>query len=136
MSTLRRRTEGAGARSSRAGIWTEKQVAGWKEVTSAVHAAGGLIVSQFWHVGRLSDPIFHAGDMRHEWPVVAARCPMHEGPFPVARKAAICGRRPGAPSHRYKKRKHDARDQTGVAPVQLSVRVFQVPAARIARTGC
>ncbi|MCP3727712.1 alkene reductase [Paraburkholderia sp. CNPSo 3272] len=43
------------------GIWTEKQVAGWKEVTSAVHAAGGLIVSQLWHVGRVSDPVFHDG---------------------------------------------------------------------------
>src|ERR1700758_4090351 len=28
------------------GIWTEKQIAGWKEVTSAVHDVGGLIVSQ------------------------------------------------------------------------------------------
>jgi len=44
------------------GIWTEKQVAGWKEVTSAVHAAGGLIVSQLWHVGRVSDPVFHDGE--------------------------------------------------------------------------
>ncbi|KXU84813.1 alkene reductase [Paraburkholderia monticola] len=44
------------------GIWTEQQVAGWKEVTSAVHAAGGLIVSQLWHVGRISDPIFHEGE--------------------------------------------------------------------------
>ncbi|MGF6770609.1 2,4-dienoyl-CoA reductase-like NADH-dependent reductase (Old Yellow Enzyme family) [Paraburkholderia sp. GAS199] len=43
------------------GIWTEKQVAGWKEVTSAVHGAGGLIVSQLWHVGRVSDPIYHDG---------------------------------------------------------------------------
>ena len=44
------------------GIWTEQQVAGWTEVTSAVHAAGGLIVSQLWHVGRISDPIFHEGE--------------------------------------------------------------------------
>lgn len=33
------------------GIWTEEQVAGWKLVTDAVHAAGGLIVCQLWHVG-------------------------------------------------------------------------------------
>jgi N-ethylmaleimide reductase len=37
------------------GIWTEEQVAGWKKVTDAVHAAGGKIVSQLWHVGRFSN---------------------------------------------------------------------------------
>lgn len=36
------------------GIWSEEQVAGWKLVTDAVHAAGGKIVSQLWHVGRFS----------------------------------------------------------------------------------
>ncbi|WP_373806935.1 alkene reductase, partial [Delftia acidovorans] len=36
------------------GIWTEQQVAGWKKVTDAVHAAGGKIVAQLWHVGRYS----------------------------------------------------------------------------------
>lgn len=36
------------------GIWNEEQVAGWKQVTDAVHAAGGKIVSQLWHVGRFS----------------------------------------------------------------------------------
>jgi len=36
------------------GIWTDAQVAGWKQVTDAVHAAGGKIVSQLWHVGRFS----------------------------------------------------------------------------------
>lgn len=36
------------------GIWTEEQVAGWKKVTDAVHAAGGKIVAQLWHVGRYS----------------------------------------------------------------------------------
>lgn len=36
------------------GIWTDEQVAGWKKVTDAVHASGGKIVSQLWHVGRFS----------------------------------------------------------------------------------
>jgi N-ethylmaleimide reductase len=36
------------------GIWSEAQVAGWKLVTDAVHAAGGVIVAQLWHVGRYS----------------------------------------------------------------------------------
>ncbi len=43
------------------GIWSEEQVAGWKLVTQAVHEAGGRIISQLWHVGRLSDPMFLNG---------------------------------------------------------------------------
>ncbi|WP_455556064.1 alkene reductase [Comamonas sp.] len=38
------------------GIWSQAQVAGWKRVTDAVHAAGGKIAVQLWHVGRISDP--------------------------------------------------------------------------------
>lgn len=38
------------------GIWSEEQVEGWKQVTRALHAAGGRIVMQLWHVGRISDP--------------------------------------------------------------------------------
>jgi N-ethylmaleimide reductase len=40
------------------GIFTEAQVAGWKQVTDAVHAAGGRIVLQLWHVGRISHPFY------------------------------------------------------------------------------
>ncbi len=36
------------------GIHTPEQVAGWKHVTDAVHARGGRIVCQLWHVGRIS----------------------------------------------------------------------------------
>jgi N-ethylmaleimide reductase len=38
------------------GIHTAEQVAGWCLVTDAVHAAGGLIFNQLWHVGRVSHP--------------------------------------------------------------------------------
>lgn len=38
------------------GIWSDEQVEGWKLVTGAVHAKGGKIVLQLWHVGRISDP--------------------------------------------------------------------------------
>lgn len=38
------------------GIWTSEQVAGWRLVTDAVHAAGGRLFMQLWHVGRISDP--------------------------------------------------------------------------------
>jgi len=40
------------------GIHTPEQVAGWKRVTDAVHAAGGKIAAQLWHVGRISHTSF------------------------------------------------------------------------------
>ena len=43
------------------GIWSPEQVDGWKQITQAVHAAGGRILLQLWHVGRISDPIFLNG---------------------------------------------------------------------------
>lgn len=43
------------------GIWSDEQVAGWKMVTQAVHAAGGRIFLQLWHVGRISDPHYLDG---------------------------------------------------------------------------
>ncbi|MGY3175097.1 N-ethylmaleimide reductase [Pseudomonas sp. TE12234] len=36
------------------GIHTPAQIEGWKRVTDAVHQAGGRIVIQLWHVGRIS----------------------------------------------------------------------------------
>ncbi len=36
------------------GIWSVEQVRAWKAVTDSVHAAGGKIVVQLWHVGRVS----------------------------------------------------------------------------------
>lgn len=41
------------------GIHSDAQVAGWRIVTDAVHAAGGRIFLQLWHVGRMSHAIFH-----------------------------------------------------------------------------
>jgi len=43
------------------GIWSDEQTEGWKTVTKAVHEAGGRIVLQLWHVGRISDPIYLNG---------------------------------------------------------------------------
>lgn len=45
------------------GIWSDAQVAGWKDITDAVHAAGGHIFLQLWHVGRISDPVFLDGQL-------------------------------------------------------------------------
>ena len=38
------------------GLWNDRQVDGWKQVTDAVHNAGGRIVAQLWHMGRLVHP--------------------------------------------------------------------------------
>ena len=44
------------------GIWNAAQVEGWKPVTAAVHEAGGKIVLQLWHMGRLVHPDFLGGE--------------------------------------------------------------------------
>jgi 2,4-dienoyl-CoA reductase-like NADH-dependent reductase (Old Yellow Enzyme family) len=43
------------------GIWSEEQTEGWRKIADAVHDAGGRMVLQLWHVGRVSDPIFLDG---------------------------------------------------------------------------
>jgi N-ethylmaleimide reductase len=43
------------------GIYSEQQVKGWREVVDAVHAKGGLIFLQLWHVGRVSHSSLQPG---------------------------------------------------------------------------
>jgi len=43
------------------GIWSDEQVAAWKPIVRAVHDAGGRIVSQLWHMGRIVHPDFLDG---------------------------------------------------------------------------
>ena len=43
------------------GLWTDAQVEGWKPVTDAVHQAGGRMIAQLWHMGRLVHPDFLDG---------------------------------------------------------------------------
>ena len=45
------------------GIHTKEQVEGWKMVTKAVHEEGGVVFIQLWHVGRISHPDFHNGEL-------------------------------------------------------------------------
>jgi N-ethylmaleimide reductase len=45
------------------GIHSEEQVRGWRAITDAVHAEGGAIFLQLWHVGRISHPAFHGGEL-------------------------------------------------------------------------
>ena len=57
------------------GLWNDAQVAAWKPVTAAVHAAGGRIIAQLWHMGR----IVHSDFLGGEPPVSASatRAPGH-----------------------------------------------------------
>ncbi len=43
------------------GIWSPAHVEGWKKITERVHASGGRILLQLWHVGRVSDPLYLDG---------------------------------------------------------------------------
>jgi len=43
------------------GIWSDQQVEGWRKVVDAVHAKGGIIFLQLWHVGRVSHSSFQPG---------------------------------------------------------------------------
>lgn len=43
------------------GIWSKEQLEGWKNITKAVHNAGGRMLLQLWHVGRISHPYFLDG---------------------------------------------------------------------------
>jgi N-ethylmaleimide reductase len=43
------------------GIYNDAQVEGWRQVTETVHARGGCIFPQLWHVGRVSHPSLQLG---------------------------------------------------------------------------
>ena len=45
------------------GLFTREQIQGWKEVTDAVHANGGKMFAQLWHVGRVAHPHFFDGEV-------------------------------------------------------------------------
>ena len=55
------------------GIWSDEQVEGWKPVTDAVHKAGGRMVLQLWHVGRISDPLYLNGEQPVAPSAIAAK---------------------------------------------------------------
>jgi len=43
------------------GLYNDEQVQGWRQITTAVHARGGRIFPQLWHVGRVSHPSLQPG---------------------------------------------------------------------------
>ncbi|WP_165669931.1 alkene reductase [Metapseudomonas otitidis] len=72
------------------GIWNDDQVKGWSNVTKAVHANGGKIVLQLWHVGRISDPSYLDGEAPVAPSAIAAKGhvsllrPLRDYPVPRA----------------------------------------------------
>ena len=66
------------------GIWSDEQVAGWRLVTNAVHKAGGIILLQLWHVGRIS----HSSYLDGALPVA---------PSPIAAEGHVSVMRPETP---------------------------------------
>ena len=81
------------------GIYTDAQVAAWREVTDAVHAEGGRIFLQLWHVGRVSHPSVQEGGLLPVGPsAIAPAGQVHtaSGPQPfVAPRALDLGEIPG-----------------------------------------
>ena len=71
------------------GIWSREQVEGWRLVTRAVHEAGGRIVLQLWHVGRISHPVYLNGAAPVAPSAVAASGHVSQlrphAPYPVPR---------------------------------------------------
>src|SRR6185369_8149812 len=67
------------------GIHSPEQVAGWKRLTGAVHEAGGKIFAQLWHVGRVSHPDFHGGEL----PVAPSALPVEGEVFTPQGKKRI-----------------------------------------------
>jgi N-ethylmaleimide reductase len=70
------------------GLWTDEQVEAWKPVTAAVHEAGGRIVAQIWHMGRMARP-----DVTKLQPLSSsatrAPYPKPENPYAEAKAATL-----------------------------------------------
>src|SRR5580693_5034265 len=73
------------------GLWSEEQVAAWRPIVRAVHVAGGRIVAQLWHMGRIVHPDYLGGAQ----PVSASATTApgnaytYEGPKPYVESRAL-----------------------------------------------
>lgn len=74
------------------GIYSPEQVEGWRLVTDAVHAQGGRIFLQLWHVGRISHPSLQPGGILPVAPSAiapAGEASTFEGPQPFVTPRAL-----------------------------------------------
>ena len=81
------------------GIYSEQQIAGWRKVVDAVHAKGGVIFLQLWHVGRVSHSSFQPG----------GALPVAPSAVPIAESEDRDGRRQGCRRTRRRARWRPAR---------------------------
>ena len=74
------------------GIWSAEQVDGWRSIVDGVHEAGGRILLQLWHVGRISDLSYHDGAPPVAPSAIAAKGHVSllrpQRPYPVPRALA------------------------------------------------
>ncbi|KAB8319538.1 alkene reductase [Tolypothrix campylonemoides VB511288] len=59
------------------GIYSEEHIAGWRQVTNAVHEKGGRIFLQLWHSGRVSHPSLLGGELPVAPSAIAASGTLH-----------------------------------------------------------
>ena len=71
------------------GLWTSEQVEAWKPVTAAVHAAGGRIMAQLWHMGRLARPDTTGMETISSSPVRAPYAVPEKNPYGTPRAATL-----------------------------------------------
>jgi N-ethylmaleimide reductase len=73
------------------GLWSEEQTNGWKAITRAVHDAGGRIVAQLWHMGRLvhSDYLGGAPPVSASATTAPGQARTYEGTKPYAKSRAL-----------------------------------------------
>ena len=73
------------------GIHSAEQIVAWKKITDAVHGAGGRIFAQLWHVGRISHPDFHGGELPVAPSAIAAQGTVFtaQGPKPMVTPRAL-----------------------------------------------
>ena len=134
------------------GIWTDAQVNGWRKITDAVHAKGGVMALQLWHVGRISDPIFldgalpvapsaiapggHVSQIRPEKPFVTPRALLTEE-LPVVVADYMNWRSHHAASRTHLGGERDARQQrNGSHPAHLGDQRRRQGRGRLAALGC
>src|ERR1700753_3181501 len=73
------------------GLWSEEQVAAWRPIVRAVHEAGGRMIAQLWHMGRIVHPDYLGGAQ----PVSASathapgKAYTYEGPKPYVESRAL-----------------------------------------------
>jgi N-ethylmaleimide reductase len=73
------------------GLWSEEQVAAWRPIVRAVHDAGGRIVAQLWHMGRIVHPDYLGGAQPVSASATTApgRAYTYEGPKPYVESRAL-----------------------------------------------